>query len=110
MLFIFGVIPKSSVEKDGVLKMSVFAFLLIFVLLLLVVGLIKLLILAQNKGYRFVNVNNVNVVCEELLSQSSEQSSTIDYVNLSKLKTNQIKAILDNSLDLKDIVEELLKK
>lgn len=90
--------------------MSVFTFLLIFVLLLLFMGLINLLILAQNKGYRFVNVNHVNVVCEELLSQSSEQNSTIDYVNLSKLKTNQIKAILDNSLDLKDIVEELLKK
>ena len=90
--------------------MSVFAFLLIFVLLLLAIGLINLLVLAQNKGYRFVNVNHVNVVCEELLSQSSEQSSTIDYVNLSKLKTNQIKAILDNSLDFKDIVEELLKK
>ena len=87
--------------------MSVLAFLLTLVLL---IGLINLLILAQNKGYRFVNVNHVNVVCEELLTQSSEQGSTTDYVNLSKLKTNQIRAILDNSLDLKDMVEELLKK
>lgn len=90
--------------------MSVLAFLLTLVLLILTIGLINLLILAQNKGYRFVNVNHVNVVCEELLTQSSEQSSTTDYVNLSKLKTNQIRAILDNSLDLKDMVEELLKK
>ena len=89
--------------------MSVLAFLLTLVLLILM-GLINLLILAQNKGYRFVNVNHVNVVCEELLTQSSEQGSTTDYVNLSKLKTNQIRAILDNSLDLKDMVEELLKK
>ena len=89
--------------------MSVLAFLLTLVLLILI-GLINLLILAQNKGYRFVNVNHVNVVCEELLTQSSEQGSTTDYVNLSKLKTNQIRAILDNSLDLKDMVEELLKK
>lgn len=90
--------------------MSVLAFLLTLVLLILIMGLINLLILAQNKGYRFVNVNHVNVVCEELLTQSSEQGSTTDYVNLSKLKTNQIRAILDNSLDLKDMVEELLKK
>ena len=90
--------------------MSVLAFLITLVLLILIMGLINLLILAQNKGYRFVNVNHVNVVCEELLTQSSEQSSTTDYVNLSKLKTNQIRAILDNSLDLKDMVEELLKK
>lgn len=90
--------------------MSVLAFLLTLVLLILIIGLINLLILAQNKGYRFVNVNHVNVVCEELLTQSSEQGSTTDYVNLSKLKTNQIRAILDNSLDLKDMVEELLKK
>lgn len=90
--------------------MSVLAFLLTLVLLILTIGLINLLILAQNKGYRFVNVNHVNVVCEELLTQSSEQGSTTDYVNLSKLKTNQIRAILDNSLDLKDMVEELLKK
>ena len=90
--------------------MSVLAFLLTLVLLILIIGLINLLILAQNKGYRFVNVNHVNVVCEELLTQSSEQGSTIDYVNLSKLKTNQIRAILDNSLNFKDMVEELLKK
>lgn len=89
--------------------MSVLAFLLTLVLLILI-GLRNLLILAQNKGYRFVNVNHVNVVCEELLTQSSEQGSTIDYVNLSKLKTNQIRAILDNSLNFKDMVEELLKK
>ena len=108
MLFTLGVIRISSFE--GVLKMSVLAFLLTLVLLILIMGLINLLILAQNKGYRFVNVNHVNVVCEELLTQSSEQSSTTDYVNLSKLKTNQIRAILDNSLDLKDMVEELLKK
>ena len=108
MLFILGAIRISSFE--GVLKMSVLAFLLTLVLLILTIGLINLLILAQNKGYRFVNVNHVNVVCEELLTQSSEQSSTTDYVNLSKLKTNQIRAILDNSLDLKDMVEELLKK
>ena len=108
MLFTLGVIRISSFE--GVLKMSVLAFLLTLVLLILTIGLINLLILAQNKGYRFVNVNHVNVVCEELLTQSSEQSSTTDYVNLSKLKTNQIRAILDNSLDLKDMVEELLKK
>jgi len=108
MLFILGVIRISSFE--GVLKMSVLAFLLTLVLLILIIGLINLLILAQNKGYRFVNVNHVNVVCEELLTQSSEQGSTTDYVNLSKLKTNQIRAILDNSLDLKDMVEELLKK
>ena len=107
MLFTLGVIRISSFE--GVLKMSVLAFLLTLVLLILM-GLINLLILAQNKGYRFVNVNHVNVVCEELLTQSSEQGSTTDYVNLSKLKTNQIRAILDNSLDLKDMVEELLKK
>ena len=67
--------------------MSVLAFLLTLVLLILLMGLINLLILAQNKGYRFVNVNHVNVVCEELLMQSGEQSSTTDYVNLSKLKT-----------------------
>ena len=90
--------------------MSVLAFLLTLVLLILMMGLINLLILAQNKGYRFVNVNHVNVVCEELLTQSSEQGSTTDYVNLSKLKTNQIRAILDNSLNFKDMVEELLKK
>ena len=90
--------------------MSVLAFLLTLVLLILIMGLINLLILAQNKGYRFVNVNHVNVVCEELLTQSSEQGSTTDYVNLSKLKTNQIRAILDNSLNFKDMVEELLKK
>lgn len=90
--------------------MSVLAFLLTLVLLILIIGLINLLILAQNKGYRFVNVNHVNVVCEELLTQSSEQGSTTDYVNLSKLKTNQIRAILDNSLNFKDMVEELLKK
>ena len=90
--------------------MSVLAFLLTLVLLILIMGLIDLLILAQNKGYRFVNVNHVNVVCEELLTQSSEQGSTTDYVNLSKLKTNQIRAILDNSLNFKDMVEELLKK
>lgn len=90
--------------------MSVLAFLLTLVLLILIMGLRNLLILAQNKGYRFVNVNHVNVVCEELLTQSSEQGSTIDYVNLSKLKTNQIRAILDNSLNFKDMVEELLKK
>ena len=108
MLFTLGVIRISSFE--GVLKMSVLAFLLTLVLLILTIGLINLLILAQNKGYRFVNVNHVNVVCEELLTQSCEQSSTTDYVNLSKLKTNQIRAILDNSLDLKDMVEELLKK
>ena len=108
MLFILGAIRISSFE--GVLKMSVLAFLLTFVLLILIMGLINLLILAQNKGYRFVNVNHVNVICEELLMQSGEQSSTTDYVNLSKLKTNQIRAILDNSLDLKDMVEELLKK
>ena len=90
--------------------MSVLAFLLTLVLLILTIGLINLLILAQNKGYRFVNVNHVNVVCEELLTQSSEQSSTTDYVNLSKLKTNQIRAILDNSLNLKGMAEELLKK
>lgn len=108
MLFTLGVIRISSFE--GVLKMSVLAFLLTLVLLILIMGLINLLILAQNKGYRFVNVNHVNVVCEELLTQSSEQGSTTDYVNLSKLKTNQIRAILDNSLDLKDMVEELLKK
>ena len=89
--------------------MSVLAFLLALVLLILM-GLINLLILAQSKGYRFVNVNHVNIVCEELLTQSSEQSSKTDYVNLSKLKTNQIRAILDNSLNLKDMVEELLKK
>ena len=105
MLFTLGVIRISSFE--GVLKMSVLAFLLTLVLL---IGLINLLILAQNKGYRFVNVNHVNVVCEELLTQSSEQGSTTDYVNLSKLKTNQIRAILDNSLNFKDMVEELLKK
>lgn len=108
MLFILGVIRISSFE--GVLKMSVLAFLLTLVLLILIIGLINLLILAQNKGYRFVNVNHVNVVCEELLTQSSEQGSTTDYVNLSKLKTNQIRAILDNSLNFKDMVEELLKK
>ena len=107
MLFTLGVIRISSFE--GVLKMSVLAFLLTLVLLILM-GLINLLILAQNKGYRFVNVNHVNVVCEELLTQSSEQGSTTDYVNLSKLKTNQIRAILDNSLNFKDMVEELLKK
>ena len=90
--------------------MSVLAFLLALVLLILIIGLINLLILAQSKGYRFVNVNHVNIVCEELLTQSSEQSSKTDYVNLSKLKTNQIRAILDNSLNLKDMVEELLKK
>ena len=90
--------------------MSVLAFLLALVLLILIMGLINLLILAQNKGYRFVNVNHVNVVCEELLMQSGEQSSTTDYVNLSKLKTNQIRVILDNSLNLKGMVEELLKK
>ena len=105
MLFTLGVIRISSFE--GVLKMSVLAFLLTLVLLM---GLINLLILAQNKGYRFVNVNHVNVVCEELLTQSSEQGSTTDYVNLSKLKTNQIRAILDNSLNFKDMVKELLKK
>ena len=108
MLFTLGVIRISSFE--GVLKMSVLAFLLTLVLLILMMGLINLLILAQNKGYRFVNVNHVNVVCEELLTQSSEQGSTTDYVNLSKLKTNQIRAILDNSLNFKDMVEELLKK
>ena len=108
MLFILVVIRISSFE--GVFKMSVLAFLLTLVLLILIIGLINLLILAQNKGYRFVNVNHVNVVCEELLTQSSEQGSTIDYVNLSKLKTNQIRAILDNSLNFKDMVEELLKK
>ena len=107
MLFILGVIRISSFE--GVLKMSVLAFLLTLVLLVLM-GLINLLILAHNKGYRFVNVNHVNVVCEELLTQSSEQGSTTDYVNLSKLKTNQIRAILDNSINFKDMVEELLKK
>ena len=108
MLFTLVVIRISSFE--GVLKMSVLAFLLTLVLLILMMGLINLLILAQNKGYRFVNVNHVNVVCEELLTQSSEQGSTTDYVNLSKLKTNQIRAILDNSLNFKDMVEELLKK
>ena len=108
MLYILGATRISSFE--GVLKMSVLAFLLTLVLLILIIGLINLLILAQNKGYRFVNVNHVNVVCEELLMQSCEQGSTTDYVNLSKLKTNQIRAILDNSLNLKSMIEELLKK